>query len=199
VTVVATPPIVQTENSQLAGWLIRARCPSCRWRLGNLHTILSLSPGAATYLPDNTAVGRNSQNISVNGARVLDNNFQIMESMQTRWDELGPSLSVPAPESIQEFKVQTSLYERDVWPLRRGNIQAVTRAAATTFNGGAYEYFRNDKLNANNPYLIASGVARPILKRNVFGGFIGGPIKQDKAFFSRRIRVRRAEWRFDNQ
>jgi len=90
---------------------------------------------------------------------------------------------VPAPESIQEFKVQTSLYDATFGPLRRRKHSGRDQERGNDFHGGAYEYFRNDKLNANNPYLIASGVARPILKRNVFGGFIGGPIKQDKAFF----------------
>lgn len=46
-----------------------------------------------------------------------------------------------------------------------------------------YEYFRNDALNANNPFLKAAGVARPELKRNVYGGTIGGPIKKDRIFF----------------
>ncbi len=184
VTVVATPPIVQTENSQL-GRVVDSRAVSeLPLATRNFTQILSLSPGAATYLPDNTAVGRNSQNISVNGARVTNNNFQIngvdANSMGTN---SAPSLSVPAPESIQEFKVQTSLYDATFGRSGGGNIQAVTKSGGNDFHGGAYEYFRNDKLNANNPYLIASGVARPILKRNVFGGFIGGPIKKDKAFF----------------
>src|SRR5260221_14432921 len=85
-----------------------------------------------------------------------------------------PSLSVPAPESIQEFKVQTSLYDATFGRSGGGNIQAVTKSGGHDFHGGAYGYFRNDKLNANNPDLIASGVAQPIPKRNVFGGFFGG-------------------------
>src|SRR5207247_1693976 len=49
--------------------------------------------------------------------------------------------------------------------------------------GAAYEYFRNDRLNANNPFLKAAGVSRPTLERNVFGGLAGGPIKTDRLFF----------------
>ena len=184
VTVVATPPIVQTESAQL-GRVVDSRAVSeLPLATRNFTQILGLSPGAATYLPDNTAVGRNSQNISVNGGRVTNNNFQIngvdANSMGTN---SAPSLSVPAPESIQEFKVQTSLYDATFGRSGGGNIQAVTKSGGNDFHGGAYEYYRNDRFNANNPYLIASGVARPVLKRNVFGGFIGGPIKKDKAFF----------------
>src|SRR6266849_3206343 len=184
VTVTMAPPIVQTDGAQL-GRVVDTRAVSeLPLATRNFTQVLGLSAGAATYLPDNTAVGRNSKNISVNGARVTNNNFQIngvdANSMGTN---SASSLAIPAPETIQEFKVQTSLYDATFGRSGGGNIQAVTKSGGNDFHGGAYEYFRNDKLNANNPYLIASGVARPILKRNVFGGFIGGPIKKDKAFF----------------
>src|SRR2546422_8609959 len=63
-------------------------------------------------LPANTAVGRNSQNVSVNGARTTQNNYQIngVDANFIRNNNL-INLAVPAPESIQEFKVQTSLYD----------------------------------------------------------------------------------------
>src|SRR6266404_6270227 len=174
----------QTENAQLGRVVDTRAVTELPLATRNFTQILGLSPGAATYLPDNTAVGRNSQNISVNGGRVTNNNFQIngvdANSMGTN---SAPSLAIPAPESIQEFKVQTSLYDATFGRSGGGNIQAVTKSGGNDFHGGAYEYYRNDRFNANNPYLIASGVARPILKRNVFGGFIGGPIKKDKAFF----------------
>src|SRR5439155_4692150 len=93
------------------------------------------------------------------------------------------SLAVPAPETIQEFKVQTSLYDATFGRGGGGNVQAVTRSGTNDFHGAAYEYFRNDALNANNPFLKAAGVKRPTLKRNVFGGLLGGPIKTNKSFF----------------
>src|SRR5439155_890999 len=64
-----------------------------------------------------------------------------------------------------------------------GNIQVVTKSGTNDFHGVAYEYFRDAALNANNPFLKAAGVKRPVLQRNVFGGLLGGPIKRDKAFF----------------
>src|SRR5438477_379104 len=68
-------------------------------------------------------------------------------------------------------------------PVLGGNFQAITRSGGNEFHGAGYEYFRNAALNANNPFLKAAGVKRPVLNRNVFGGLIGGPIKQDKMFF----------------
>src|SRR6476660_8949529 len=94
-----------------------------------------------------------------------------------------PSLSVPAPESIQEFKVQTSLYDATFGRSGGGNIQAVTKSGANEFHGAAYQYFRDAALNANDPFLKAAGVERPMLSRRVLGGLFGGPIKRNKAFF----------------
>ena len=90
---------------------------------------------------------------------------------------------MPAPETIQEFKVQTSLYDATFGRGAGGSVQAVTRSGTNEFHGAAYEYFRDDAFNANNPFLKAAGVERPVLKRNVFGGLLGGPVKTDRAFF----------------
>ncbi len=150
----------------------------------NFLQILALSPGTFVDLPDNTALGRNSQAISVNGARTTQNNFEINGIDANRLDFNGAqALAVPAPETIQEFKVQTSLYDATFGRGAGGSVQAVTRSGANEFHGALYEYFRDDAFNANNPFLKAAGVLRPVLKRNVFGGLLGGPLKSDKAFF----------------
>ncbi len=177
-------PIVQSETSQLGRVVDSRTVAELPLATRNFTQILGLSTGTATYLPDNTAVGRNSQNISVNGGRVTNNNFQINGiDANSQGTNSAPSLSVPAPESIQEFKVQTSLYDATFGRSGGGNVQAVTKSGTNAFSGSVYEFFRNEKLNANNPFLKAAGVRRPILKRNVFGGVIGGPIVPDKAFF----------------
>lgn len=184
ITVSAAPPLVQSEGAQLGRVVDSRAVAELPLATRNFTQILGLSPGAATYLPDNTSVGRNSQNISVNGARVTNNNFQIngvdANSMGTN---SAPSLSVPAPETIQEFKVQTSLYDASFGRSGGGNVQAVTKSGSNEFHGAVYEYFRNAALNANNPFLKAAGIGRPELSRNVFGGTMGGPAIKDKLFF----------------
>jgi hypothetical protein len=184
VTVEAAPQLVQTEGAQLGRVVDSRTVGELPLATRNFTQILGLSPGAATYLPDNTSVGRNSQNISVNGARVTNNNFQIngidANSMGTN---SAPSLAVPAPETIQEFKVQTSLYDATFGRSGGGNIQAVTKSGGNEFHGGAYGFLRNARFNANNPFLKGSGVARPVLTRKVLGGYLGGPISKDKLFF----------------
>ena len=150
----------------------------------NFTQIMALSPGTSVSLPDNTALGRNSQNVSVNGARVTQNDFEIngidANNLATN---AAASVAVPAPESILEFKVQTSLYPATFGRGAGGSIQAVTKSGSNDLHGAAYEYFQNDALNANNPFLKAAGVRRPTLQRNIFGGLVGGPIKIDRLFF----------------
>lgn len=150
----------------------------------NFLQILALSPGTSVSLPNNTALGRNSQNVSVNGARVTQNDFEINGiDANNITTNAAPGVAVPAPETIQEFKVQTSLYPATFGRGGGGNVQAITKSGGNDFHGAGYEYFRDDLFNANNPFLKAAGVSRPILQRNVFGGLLGGPIKANKMFF----------------
>src|SRR5258705_4799059 len=177
-------PLIQRDGPQL-GRTVNSRAVSeLPLATRNFTQILALSPGTSVELADNSAVGRNSQNISVNGARTNQNNYQIngMDANNILSNN-AVRLAVPAPETIQEFKVQTSLYDATFGRSGGGNVQAVTKSGANDFHGAAYEYFLNDALNANNPFLKAAGTKRPVLRRNIFGGLIGGHIKKDKAFF----------------
>jgi hypothetical protein len=182
--VVRIVPLIQRDGPQL-GRVVDSRAVSeLPLATRNFTQILGLSPGTSMELPDNTAVGRNPQNISVNGARTTQNNYQIngVDGNNIRNNNF-QGIAVPAPETIQEFKVQTSLYDATFGRSGGGNIQAVTRSGTNDFHGAAYEYLRDAALNANNPFLKAAGVKRPVLNRNVFGGLLGGPIKRNKAFF----------------
>ncbi len=184
VTVTAAGPLVQTDGPQLGRVVDSRGVSELPLATRNITQILGLSPGTATYLPDNSAVGRNTQTISVNGARPTQNNFQINGvDANTMGTSSAGNVAVPAPESVQEFKVQTSLYDATFGRSGGGNIQVVTRSGTNAFHGTLYEYFRNDALNANNLFLKAAGVPRPALKRNVFGGALGGPLRREKAFF----------------
>ena len=179
-----SPPIVQTEGPQLGSIVDSQAVANLPLASRNFTQILTLSPGTATYLPDSTGVGRNTQAISVNGARVTQNFFQINGIDGTTMGTNGVILvGVPAPETIEQFKVQTSLYDARYGRSGGANINLVTKSGANQLHGIAYEYFRNEALDANNPFLEASGQARPLLRRNVFGGALGGPIRKDKAFF----------------
>jgi hypothetical protein len=177
-------PLVQADGPQLGRVVDSRAVATLPLATRNFTQIMALSSGTSVGLPNNTALGRNSQNVSVNGARRTQNNFEIngidANSLETN---TATNVAVPAPETIQEFKVQTSLYDATFGRGAGGSVQAVTRSGTNEFHGAAYEYFRDDAFNANNPFLKAAGVQRPPLKRNVFGGLLGGPVKSDKAFF----------------
>ncbi len=184
VTIKETPPLLSTSGPQI-GHLVNSRAVSeLPLATRNFTHILSLSPGTFVPLYDNTAVGPNSQTISVNGARLTNNSFQLNGIDANRIDNQNAlSLPLPAPETIQEFIVQTSLYDATFGRSGGGQTQAVTRSGANAFHGSVYEYFRDTALNANNAFLKASGVAKPVLNRQVFGGLLGGPISRNKLFF----------------
>ena len=179
-----SPPFLRTDGPQLGTVVDAQGVGSLPLASRNFTQILTLSPGSATYLPDSTAVGRNTQAISVNGARVTQNFFQLNGVDATTMGTNGAILvAVPAPETVEEFKVQTSLYDASYGRSGGANIQLVTKSGGNNFHGSAYEFFRNEALDANNPFLKASRQARPLLRRNSFGGDVGGPIRKDTAFF----------------
>jgi hypothetical protein len=177
-------PLIQKTGPQLGRAVGTRAVSELPLATRNFTQILALSPGTSVTLADNTALGRNSQNVSVNGARVTQNDFEL-NGVDANYvaNNAASFWAVPAPETIQEFRVQTSLYDASFGRGGGGNIQAVTQSGSNGFHGMAYEYFRNDALNANNPFLKAARVRRPTLTRNVFGGIFGGPIKKDRSFF----------------
>ncbi|HKP39144.1 MAG TPA: TonB-dependent receptor [Pyrinomonadaceae bacterium] len=177
-------PLIRTDGPQL-GRVVKTRAVSeLPLATRNFTQILALSPGTSVNLADNTSLGRNSQNVSVNGARVTQNNYEINGiDANNIGNNAAAWLAVPAPETIQEFTVQTSLYDATFGRGGGGSVQAVTLTGGNNFHGAIYEYFRNDALNANNPFLKAAGVQRAKLTRNAFGAVIGGPIRRERSFF----------------
>jgi hypothetical protein len=88
-------------------------------------------------------------------------------------------LQVPT-ESIAEFRVDASLYSAAEGGTPGGQVQIVSKSGTNTFHGSAYEFFRNDKLDARSPFDPA---VLPPLRLNQFGTSVGGPIMKNKAFF----------------
>jgi len=184
VTINVGPSLIQRDGPQLGRVIDSQTISELPIATRNFTQMLALSPGTAVALINSTAVGRNSQSISVNGARVSQNNYQINGADANNLATNNALfLAVPAPETIQEFKVQTSLYDATFGRAGGGNVQVVTKSGSNDFHGAAYEYFSNDALDADNTFLKAAGVKRPQLKRNFFGAILGGPIKKEKAFF----------------
>jgi len=85
----------------------------------------------------------------------------------------------PPIDSLQEFDVQVSSYKAELGRTGGGVIQMTTKSGGNSFHGSAYEYFRNDALDARN--FFSAGKSR--LRYNLFGASLGGRIKRDRTFF----------------
>jgi len=156
----------------------------------NYTQILGLSPGVIVALPDATALGRDSQNVTSNGAKTTSNNIQFngidannlsQNSAANDGEEVGTA--VPAPDAIQEFKVQTANYDASYGRGAGANVDFISKSGTNRFHGSAWEFVRNNIFNANGFFSKLDGQARPTLKQNEFGASAGGPLKTDKTFF----------------
>src|SRR5438105_2247861 len=85
-------------------------------------------------------------------------------------------------ENVQEFRVDSNNYPAEYGTGTGGQISVVTKSGANKFHGSGFEYFRNDALDAANFFDNIIG-QKSKLRLNQFGGSIGGPLKQNKAFF----------------
>jgi hypothetical protein len=98
-------------------------------------------------------------------------------------DEAFASVLRSTPDSLQEFRVTTTNPNADQGRSSGAQVSLVTKSGTNEFHGSLYEYHRNTVTSANDWFNNKAGVERPQLLRNIFGGSVGGPIKQDRAFF----------------
>ena len=143
----------------------------------NVEQLLTLSAGASADLTAAGQLGRGDIRMNVNGQREGYNNVQI-EGISVSDSNVGEltTTPLPNPDAIEEFKVQTSLYDATQGRNGGGNVNAVLRGGTQNFHGSAYEYFRNTALDANDYFANAAGQPRADVKQNIFGGSIGGPM-----------------------
>lgn len=143
----------------------------------NFQQLLTLSSGASSSLNANASLGRGDQRINVNGQREDNNNYLIegITATDANVSEL-TNTPLPSPDAVAEFRVQTSLYDATQGRNGGGNINAILKTGTNRFHGSAFEFFRNDVLNANDWFLKEQNQPRPVVKQNIFGGSIGGPI-----------------------
>jgi hypothetical protein len=89
----------------------------------------------------------------------------------------------PAPETVQELKLQTSLYDASIGRSGGGNIQIVTKSGGNRFSGTGYFYGQNEKFNANDFFFNREGIDRQKARRLEGGFTLGGPVVKDRLFF----------------
>src|SRR5712691_462553 len=147
----------------------------------NYQQLLTLSTGAQSELNASAQLGRGNVRVIVNGQREDNNNYLIEGISATDYNVAqATNVPLPNPDVIQEFKVQTSLYDASQGRNGGGNVNAILKSGTKDFHGDLYEFFRNDVLNANEFFLNRAGQPRPPVKQNILGGSLGGPVGTEK-------------------
>ncbi len=190
IEVAAQASLLQTETSTLGGVVGNQTIEALPLTTRDYLQIMNLSPGVGTDVNDATAAGRGLQNIYVNGKDGNSSNFQIDGITVSNFGSGGEGAGffngaapVPSPDSLQEFKVQTSNYDASYGRNSGASVNVVTKSGSNVFHGSLFEYFRNTDLNANTFFRNETGQPLGVLNQNIFGGTLGGPIKKDKLFF----------------
>jgi len=122
-----------------------------------------------------------SANIGVagNGNRLMQSGAGEIPAISA----LGGMSNLVSLDALEEFRIQTSTFAPEYGRTPGAQISVITKSGTNTFRGSAFEYFRNDKLDANDWFANAKNLPRPELRQNDFGGVLGGPIRKDKLFF----------------
>jgi Carboxypeptidase regulatory-like domain len=174
---------VNTENATTGQTIEQHVVTGLPLATRNFQQLLTLSSGASSTLNNSEQLGRGTVRINVNGQRG-DNNNYLIEGISATDNNVGEltNTPLPSPDVIQEFKVQTSLYDASQGRNGGGMVNAVLRTGTNEWHGDAFEFFRNDVLNANDFFLNRAGLPRPELKQNIFGGSLGGPLSSQGKF-----------------
>jgi len=188
--------MVQTESSALGRVVNERGVLSLPLVTRNFTQIGGLSPGVVAGVFNSGELGlggtalsqiaQSNDGIYVHGARSYDNNFELdgVSVSDVQGSSAGSGgIPIPNPDTIEEFKVQTGLYDASFGRYAGASISVITKIGTDNYHATVFEFLRNDVLNANDFFLNRAGQTRPKLKQNQFGFALGGPIKKEKLFF----------------
>jgi outer membrane receptor protein involved in Fe transport len=190
VTVEGVTPLVNTETAALGTVVDSNEVSKLPLAIRNWDDLLALVPGVQsdryTEQAGGTSAGRTG-GVSVHGNRSLQNNFLLdgvsNNSFSTNVQELTTQISRPSVDAIEEFKVVTSPYAAEYGWSPGAAIIVNTKSGTNTLRGTAYDFFRNDSLDANNFFAKRANQQKPTNQQNQFGGNLGGPVLKNRAFF----------------
>jgi len=186
VNVLAEQPLVQTESAAISRQITGEQLVKTPTSTRSFTGLLGSESGVSSELSPVGVNGNGNISPSVNGARTTSTSlfFNGVDATNITSNEgsLTDNIS-PAPETLQEVKLQTSLYDASTGRSGGGNFQLVTKQGGNEFSGSAYYYLQNKAFNSNEFFLKQSGNEKPRADRTEMGFTVGGPIKHDKVFF----------------
>jgi hypothetical protein len=199
VEVSAAPPLLQTDQTFM-GTVLDARANvTLPLATRNYNQLTLLSPGAVSLNPGSFTNSQASFQVGrpyINGNREQTNNY-VLDGMDNNQIDNNDVAFAPSVDAIQEFNLISQNAPSSYGNYLGGIISVTLKSGTNQFHGSAFEFIRNDALNANtwkngftkgttyvpgqnNP--DGTGL-KPILRWNEFGGSVGGPIVKDKLFF----------------
>ncbi|MGH9523074.1 MAG: carboxypeptidase regulatory-like domain-containing protein [Terriglobales bacterium] len=191
VTVTESPVEVNLQNNTASGLINGTQIRELSVLSRTFIQLVTLNPGVASdlstdqfYVGASNPTGTSNQiNIIVNGGRPSQQSWKIDGSEDLNRGSNLTLFAYPSIDSIAEFKVLRANFLPEHGRASSGEVSVVTRGGTNQFHGSAYEFFRNDKLNANNYFNNLNKIKRPPMRWNDWGFTIGGPIKKDNTFF----------------
>ena len=189
VEVTGTAPVLETDVTQLDTVINAATNDNLPLASRNYVQLTLLAPGTVTTNPASFTSGNNTDFYSgrplINGNREQANNFLLdgMDNNQVSDNLLGYT---PAPDAIQEFNLITSNAPAEFGNFQGGIVNTTIKSGTNQYHGDAWEFFRNDVLNANswsNRVHQPDPLPKDKLRWNMYGATFGGPIIKNKLFF----------------
>ncbi|HYT67605.1 MAG TPA: TonB-dependent receptor [Vicinamibacterales bacterium] len=184
VVVTGESPIVQTTESSVSTLVTRDTIVTLPLNGRNPLHLIGLVPGVAGHSAEATSSGGTATHY-INGDRgrgitTTQDGIDISDPVIPRGELTNSPVN---PEALQEFRVITSNAKAEYGRSAGGQVELVTRSGSNTLNGTLYEFLRDTKLDSNSYFNKVSGLPKEQLRRNQFGGAIGGPLRRDRAFF----------------
>ena len=178
IQVEANAALVETQTTSVGTVIENQRILELPLNGRNPVELIQLAGGAIPAGRAGTAGMPGGLNISVSGGQLNGVGYYLDGALYNNpFDAV--NLPFPFPDALQEFKVETSTLTAQNGMHSAAAVNAVVKSGTNAFHGNAFEFFRNGKMNARNFF----AARRDTLKRNQYGGTLGGPIVKDKAFF----------------
>ncbi|HYK91101.1 MAG TPA: carboxypeptidase regulatory-like domain-containing protein, partial [Acidobacteriota bacterium] len=173
VTVNSDAPLMRTETGSLGQVISNRKIVDLPLNGRTFVSLVGLASGVA--LPPGSFFPR------INGGRPRTNEY-LYDGISALQPEPGTVAFYPIIDAIQEFKVETNSPSAEFGRFNGGVVNLSTKSGTNQFHGSAFEFFRNEALNARNLFAPPNS-SNPRFRRNQFGGVIGGPIVRNRTFF----------------
>jgi hypothetical protein len=191
VEVTEAVPNVELATSEISGIVEGSEVRELPLNGRDWASLATLQPGVVSVRTQEQVqqIGSHARGLglqlSIGGARPTQNSYRLNGLIINDYSNAGPGSVLGqnlGVDAIEEFSVLTSSYSTEYGYTSGGVINAITRSGTNQFHGSAYEFIRNNALDAANFFENAAGLPKAPFRRNQFGGSAGGPIWKDKIF-----------------